>query len=796
VKAPEEEEWMLGLVHSNPSGESSRWNGRVKFVRQKDIYVEFKPWPSPIPGKNRLKLQLQNRGHVSEKLECQVSLIPFTGDPDFLDQSGQGNNPNMILGMNGVPLITETLLRLEGNQQVDRSIGFDLPAEGSYYARVACPSENGRLIRQSRGFWFTLAPNGQRLQDAEKKLGEGISMIRQLPSYSQGELSGRANALTSKLSRLAKAVPAYRENQEWEMLSARVDSLEVEILRFLHLVKLSSAGLYQSGNAFGIATAHSVNKLKRDDELPGQLTESISLSGARNEYESFQVAILPLKGDLAGIEAKASDLYGANGNIISRKNIDISLVEYNLINWQANYVNEQKGWHPDPLIPIGSHFDLIGYDLCRPLWITIYIPEDTPPGKYRGQIFVSANGDEHHTAYVEFRVWDFELPLESHLKTHTWDNIETFEDFYNVKTLPVEWYMNFCDVLLKNRLNPSFAGVNYLDRDPKNGTYDFTTVEKVLENAITKGMSRFSLIQMKKGDYQSEELASEHRFIKAYTDFLRTKGWLDKALVEVWDEPTVLQSEKVKERAENIKKIAPDIRLQLFAGGSEPYMFWEPSLSEKYGLLDLIDIWAPHLLVNAPELQQKGKEIWTYFCTLARSNAPNLYIDTPPIYQRSIPWYCWMHGVDGFEHWSTTYFWRNSHEGLPVEQKWPSLPWDSRTFHDFHGEGQLVYPGPKGEIYPSLRLEVFRDGMEDYEYLYKLGQLLQSKEIKDKNGSIIHQANDLLRIGEYMLIKYPHDVQITLENTIRFPDRPELILETRHKIALAIEKLQSLKFIQ
>jgi hypothetical protein len=351
-------------------------------------------------------------------------------------------------------------------------------------------------------------------------------------------------------------------------------------------------------------------------------------------------------------------------------------------------------------------------------------------------------------------------------------------------------------VLLKNRLNPSFAGVNYLDRDPVTGKYDFTTVESVLDNAIRKGMNRFTLVQMKKGDYPPGQLASEYRFIKAYTDFLRKKGWLDKALVELWDEPTVLEWEKVKERAERVKEISPDIRIQLFAGGSEPYLFWEPEVSAKYGLLDLIDIWAPHLLVNAPELQQEGREIWTYFCTLARSSAPNLYIDTPPIYQRTIAWYCWMHGVDGFEHWSTTYFWRNAHKGLPVDQKWPAIPWDSRTYHDFHGEGQLVYPGPQGKIYPSLRLEVFRDGMEDYEYLYMLNEMLNSMEANEENKVILQQANDLLQVGEYLLIQYPHDVQITLENTIRFPDQPERIMEAREKIALAIEKLKSIESTQ
>lgn len=791
--APVDEEWMISLVHSNPSGESSNWSGRVKFVEDKDLYVEFKPWSSPLPGKNQLQVRWQNKGSTSALVKCKLSLIPFSGYPEFVDQKGQGNNPAMLLGVNGIPLISDTILELGENKEADQFIGFDLPEEGNYYASVMCSDDDGRQIRQSQGYWFTLTPNSDRLQKATKKLGEAISIIHQLPTSRQGKMLDFGDKIKSKVKGLEKALPQYWENQDWELLSGKVDTLERDILRFLHRAKLSSLSSHQGENTFGIAAHHSLSKLKRDAEFPGQVTEFISLSGARNEYESFQLALLPLKGDLNGIQVMASDLKSDDEGIIPTENIEISLIEYNLIKWQANYVNEQKGWHPDPLIPIQGPLNLSGYDLCRPLWITIRVPDQARPGKYKGQITVSANGNEHHTVEVAFQVWDFTLPVESNLKTHTWDNIETFEDFYDVETLPVDWYMNFCDVLLKNRLNPSFAGANYLERDPSDGKYDFSTVEKVLENAIGKGMNRFSMIQMKKGDYQPDQLAAEYQFIKEYADFLRTKGWLDKALVEVWDEPTVLQWEKVKQRAEEIKKISPDIPLQLFAGGSEPYMFWEPSVSEKYGLLDLIDIWAPHLLVNAPELQQEGKEIWTYFCTLARNNAPNLYIDTPPIYQRSIAWYCWMHGVDGFEHWSTTYFWRNAHKGLRPEQKWPAKPWDSRTFHDFHGEGQLIYPGPQGKIYPSLRLEVFRDGMEDYEYLYMLKELLNSMDANGDNKLLLQQANDLLRVGEYMLIQYPHDVQITLENTIRFPDQPERILETREEIAQTIEKLIAIK---
>jgi hypothetical protein len=336
-------------------------------------------------------------------------------------------------------------------------------------------------------------------------------------------------------------------------------------------------------------------------------------------------------------------------------------------------------------------------------------------------------------------------------------------------------------------MNPGSAGTRYVDQTPDaSGNYDFTRVEKVLQYGLDRGLSRFSIIQLKKGPYEPEEAEKVYKFIEAYAKFLKEKKWMDQALIELWDEPTSLEWTGVKARAERIRKIDPDLRLQLFAEGG-PYAFWEEQ-SKKYGLQDLIDIWAPWKLVESPETQVAGDEIWTYFCTLARGVAPNFYIDRPAIYQRLIAWYCWMYGVDGFEHWSTTYFWRNVKKGKPMSEKWPNTGWDSRTYHFYNGEGQLIYPGPDGWPLPSIRLEIFRDSMEDYEYLYILNELLEKKAGRT-DDPYLQSARQLLKVDEYMLKKYPMEVKDTQEHTIMFPDQPEKILDVREKIATAIEKL-------
>jgi hypothetical protein len=172
-------------------------------------------------------------------------------------------------------------------------------------------------------------------------------------------------------------------------------------------------------------------------------------------------------------------------------------------------------------------------------------------------------------------------------------------------------------------------------------------------------------------------------------------------------------------------------------------------------------------------------------------SAPNFYIESPAINQRTIAWHSWMFGIDAFEHWSTNYFWRNTHKGKPMNEKWPYRRWDSRTYMDFHGEGQLVYPGPEGKCIPSMRLEIFRDGMDDYEYLYRLRELIDQCEQK-KVDTDLNPYRQLLKVEEYLLVKHTEDFVVTQENTFRYPNQPEKFIESRKQIAKAIETLQKI----
>ncbi len=782
------EHWQIEVQDNAVS-----WGGEAVFAGEMSLSCLSNPWPAPSPGENHLPIHLALSNGIPRTVAAEIELIPFEGEPHYVNQQGQGPSSNLELAIRRPPLRFQRRISLVPVRFANENLTYQLPEEGSYYATLSVRAVGtDELLYRSRGFWFTLSPNRSWLDRLKLRLGEMRAAVVQLPASLLPVLQTEVNRLESRLADCNSSLEPAWKSQQWGELAEKISQIEGDLDRFQHKVSyLALRQSYSPGVKFGVSAVHSLMKLQRDAALPVPVRVDISISAAKNERESFQIAILPFGENLKDVQVEIGPFEGPAGARISPDEFQTSLVDYVKIDWDSDYETDRRGWWPDPLIPLSGPFQVSGGLSCQPLWVTVHVPSTVPAGKYRGTISIRPSNAEPASVAVNLRVWDFEIPMQGHLKTHTWDSAETFAQFYNLKEYPMDWYLRICDLLLKNRLNPGFAGVNYTKPEPgPDGNYNFETSARVLQYCLERGLTRYSILQMRKGKYSAEEGERVYTFIKAYADFLRKKGWLDRALVELWDEPLLQEWPDVKARAERIRQLAPDLKVQLFANLSEgPYAFWTED-ARKFGSDRLIDIWAPIPPIEAPDLQARGGEIWTYFCTLARGVAPNFYIDRPAVYQRTIGWHSWMYHVDGFEHWSVNSFERNIRPGKPLPEKWPNVPWDARSIGAFSGEGQLVYPGPNGQPWPSLRLEIFRDSMEDYEYLYRLRELLNSSGEKIAPVELA-RIRQLLAPEQYLLIKYPREVKTTLENTIRFPDQPERFLEARTAIAQAIERLQS-----
>ncbi len=80
---------------------------------------------------------------------------------------------------------------------------------------------------------------------------------------------------------------------------------------------------------------------------------------------------------------------------------------------------------------------------------------------------------------------------------------------------------------------------------------------------------------------------------------------------------------------------------------------------------------------------------------------------------------------DGFLYYSLTIW----NENQPI-QSGPFTTWNPVSWTTYHGDGSLLCSGPGGKPVPTIRLENFRDGLEDYAYTCILEDIVRRTEAK------------------------------------------------------------------
>jgi hypothetical protein len=178
---------------------------------------------------------------------------------------------------------------------------------------------------------------------------------------------------------------------------------------------------------------------------------------------------------------------------------------------------------------------------------------------------------------------------------------------------------------------------------------------------------------------------------------LQSRGWLDKAMIHIADEPCLLNLQSWKQAAGIIHKAAPRLRrveaveMSDCSGALE---IWVPKLSH-------FDRWRA-----AYEAQRPGNEFWFYICCHPYGNVyPNRFLDYPLSRVRVLHWMNFSENLQGYLHWGLN-FWGKDPFGTPS----PDLP---------PGDTHVIYPGSQGPL-DSIRWEIQRESLEDFEYLHLL----------------------------------------------------------------------------
>jgi len=252
---------------------------------------------------------------------------------------------------------------------------------------------------------------------------------------------------------------------------------------------------------------------------------------------------------------------------------------------------------------------------------------------------------------------------------------------------------------------------------------------------------------------------------RLFTDYLRQleshfreKGWLDKSYIYWFDEPEPKDYEFVRDGMERIHRAAPGLRR----------MLTEQPEKELDGA---VDIWCPLTPTITPEIvageRAKGREMWWYICTGPKGPYCTLFIDHYAIEFRMWSWQTWKTGVQGLLIWQTNYW--TSDVAFPspqIQNPWEdpmsyvsgySTPVGTKK-HWGNGDGRFIYPpnrdperdknkylvGPVN----SIRWEMLREGIEDYEYFWLLRELVERAKKRGEKSDGITRAEALLKIPD------------------------------------------------
>jgi len=448
---------------------------------------------------------------------------------------------------------------------------------------------------------------------------------------------------------------------------------------------------------------------------------------ARYEHEAFQVVVVPDTA-LTNVTVVIGTLAPQDGQGPFTGEVQVGLVGYvdvaenpiDVIDYPA-YLSDYHGWWPDALLTFQQTCDINANDRV-PFWVDVFTHADTPPGDYVATITVTADGCDPVNLQLNVHVWDFELPVSSSL-----DTAFSCQTTHAVPLYGVDWtetpggmHYKMFDIMLEHRLN-----VTELYRTSSPTPFSW------IQYWESKGATSFCLGKVPAILNDPGKKATLDTLVAD----LRAAGLLDMAYVYGFDEVGPDKFETICIKFGQVHSDYPGLRTMTTA---RDYTFGLSTDPDTSCLRSVVDIWVPPVdyrydMAAGEVLRTEGKDMWWYTCCWPRYPYPNWFVECPSIEARLLLGaMSYKFKAGGYLYWAVAR-WLNE-DGVsntsPITSG-PYTSWDPRTFYHSKtgtwasGDGCLLLPGPTDFI-PTIRLENVRDGLEDYEYLWLLADLVNT----------------------------------------------------------------------
>lgn len=509
----------------------------------------------------------------------------------------------------------------------------------------------------------------------------------------------------------------------------------------------------------------------------GRPGSPVDIALARGEVEAGQVIIAPLDRKLERVRASVSSLVSPEGSVLPDSAVDLAVVGYVHTDSAVDLFYEvaRTGWFPDPILPFREAFDL-DRDRVQSLWLTVRAPAGQPAGTYEGRITVSPENAEARAIPVRVRVFDFTLPVERSLPVTAGvfpERIQTiYGDAWNDE---VRW--RYSDFLLAHRLNYDNP---YREHEQPPSPEEVGRLLAGGQDAwglrfIRQPGEGFSDVGPDSAVYDAylEEAVAE---AKAALAVLRQAGAEELAYIYIYDEVREQHWDMLRTVAERLHEELPGVPVMTSA--------FDPEFGHTSGLDQVVDVWVgiishfrtPEGRAKAEQARADGARVIWYTTIWPPRPYPNFFIEYEAIEARLL-----MGAMtqkfrpDGFGYWAINWWFGNKDQKLLTSG--PYTDWNPLVSGNAHGEGSWIYAGPEGPI-TSIRLENFRDGLEDYEYYQLLAAAIKRSESEGVPVQELAEARALLVVPEEIV-----------RSLTEFTRDPELLAQHRLSVATEIERL-------
>lgn len=483
----------------------------------------------------------------------------------------------------------------------------------------------------------------------------------------------------------------------------------------------------------------------RDFDLPFRASYKISAAG--NESEAFQIAVLPLSGQLDNVHLEIGDL-------VLKNNPEIKISRDNLVWNVVDYIRTAESWSPGdrigwwwPDILAPAKTVSVAPGTIQPFWVTVNVPADAPAGVYEGIITVRAGeNDPPQDVKLSLRKYDFSLPVTSKLYT----------------------MFNFCPATWQKWYHPEAENTGKLSREENYMIYDFLLDRRItpidyygkanwpapedLQYIADRGANVIAVANAGAGwDYQ-EQLKHLDEYDQRYQAWKNLKNFNGLPVIYGCDEMDIVCKEEPEPLIKEIFKPYQDRYPEALVTSANPY---NPAH------IGTFDIWVPttYQLDDYTPIKRRamaGDHVFAYVCLGPGKPYSNFFVDFPAMDCRILFWEYYRSGLSGILYYALNLYILDPAFGKPDAPRWPDAPWHTVTFTN--GDGYLIYPGPDGKPWSSIRLEVIRNGIEDFDYLKLLEELTNRAALNPAlcNTPVVTKARELLEIPPEISSDWEH----------------------------------------